>query len=212
MIVEYLCGHFTQGRSFVPDKFSVDVVGSRSKPGQETEEWRRFEFYMHYAEGSLMLLVETWFLPFREHDFPFLMQHSLFFFRPCVHVAYHPLFERGLVLKSSTDVPADVDADVVGAHIRTKIVQPQLTLHFDFLESQIGDAPHLCGQHLTAADIMMSFPLELALTQSMVRQDDYPRLASYLQRMYQRPAYARAIQRIIEIDGQYVGFDGVVRR
>lgn len=69
MIVQYLCGYLAQGRGFVPDKFSADVDGSGSKLGQETEEWRRFEYYMHYAEGSLMPLVETWFLPFREHGF-----------------------------------------------------------------------------------------------------------------------------------------------
>lgn len=72
MIVEYLCGHFAQGQSLVPDKFPVDVVGSGPKPGQETEEWRRFQHYMHYAEGSLMPLVETWYLTFCEHHFPCL--------------------------------------------------------------------------------------------------------------------------------------------
>lgn len=137
------------------------------------------------------------------------MQHSLYSSdHVFISLTMHN-FESWLELKSATDFPADV----VGAHIHTQILRPQLTLHFDFLESQIGAAPHLCGgKHLTAADIMMSIPLELALAKHMVSPDDYPRLANYVQRMYQRPAYARAMQRIIEIDGQYIGFDEVVRR
>lgn len=115
------------------------------------------------------------------------------------------------MLRTSTQFPADVDAGAVGAHIHTNIVRPQLILHFDFLESQMGDTPYLCGQHLTAADIMMSTPVEIALTKCEVSPNDYPLLASYVQRMYQRPAFTRAMQRIIEIDGQYVGFDEVVR-
>lgn len=69
MIVDYLCGHFAQGRNFIPDQHPADMIGSGSNPGQETEKWRRFQHYMHYAEGSLMPLIETWFLAFCEHDF-----------------------------------------------------------------------------------------------------------------------------------------------
>lgn len=58
-----------------------------TKPGQETKEWRRIQYYMHYADESLMHLVETWFLASCEHDFSFLtalpMSSSL-----CVHLAY----------------------------------------------------------------------------------------------------------------------------
>lgn len=54
-------------------------------------------------------------------------------------------------------------------------------------------------------------PIEIALAKCEVSQDDYPLLANYVQRMYQRPACARARQRIIEIDDQCVGFDEVVR-
>ena len=75
----------------------------------------------------------------------------------------------------------------------------------------MGDEPYLCWQHLTAADIMMSFPVEIALAKCEVSRDDYLLRANYLQRMYQRPAFARTMERIVEIDGQYVGFDEVVR-
>ena len=50
-----------------PTPCRYDRIGA--KPGQETEKWRRFQHYMHCAEGSLMPLIETWFLAFCEHSF-----------------------------------------------------------------------------------------------------------------------------------------------
>ncbi|MCJ1464156.1 hypothetical protein MMC07_002769 [Pseudocyphellaria aurata] len=146
------------------------MIGLGARPGQETE-WRNFQYYMHYAEGGLMLLVETRFLAF------------------CA----------------------------IGAHIHTNtfqpqfMFQPQFILHFDFLESQMGNAPFLSGQYFTAADIMIIFPVEIAFAKCEVSHNDYPLLANYLQRMYQRPAFVKAMQRIINIDGQHVGLDDVVR-
>ena len=48
-IVEYLIDHF--GPKLSPDKWRVGMEG---KVGGETEEWLRYRYYMHYAEGSLM--------------------------------------------------------------------------------------------------------------------------------------------------------------
>jgi len=48
-IVEYLCTHF--GQHLIPPH------GGEGRIGAETEEWMRYRFYMHYAEGSLMPLM-----------------------------------------------------------------------------------------------------------------------------------------------------------
>lgn len=113
-------------------------------------------------------------------------------FRLGVHAAYHPLLEGCLVLRTSTHFPEDVDAGAVDVHIHTNILRPQLILHFDLLESQMGDAPYLCGQHLTAADIMMSNPVEIPLAKCEVSRDDYPLLANHVQRMYRRLAFCES--------------------
>lgn len=138
---------------------------------------------MYYTEESLMPLIEIWFLAFREHNFPFSTAWPMFY-RLCVHVAYHLCFEGYLVLKRSTDIPADVHTNILG---------PQYSLHFDVLELQIGDAFYSCRQHLTTTDIMMSFPIEILLATCVVSQDDYLLMANYLQRMYRRPAFLRAM-------------------
>ena len=48
-IFEYLIDHF--GAWLVPKRYCADKDG---QAGGETEEWMRYKYYMHYAEGSLM--------------------------------------------------------------------------------------------------------------------------------------------------------------
>jgi glutathione S-transferase len=41
-------------------------------------------------------------------------------------------------------------------------VGAQLKLHLDFLENELGASPWFLGDQFSAADIIMSFPLEAA--------------------------------------------------
>lgn len=50
-ICEYLLEHFSNGSTLLPQRWREGQVG---KVGGETEEWLRYRFFMHYAEGSLM--------------------------------------------------------------------------------------------------------------------------------------------------------------
>lgn len=49
MIIEYLISHY--GSWLVPKRY---VEGKEGQVGGETEEWLRYRYYVHYAEGSLM--------------------------------------------------------------------------------------------------------------------------------------------------------------
>ncbi|KAL9089821.1 MAG: hypothetical protein Q9165_005615 [Trypethelium subeluteriae] len=51
-IVEYLTEHL--GRWLIPKRY---VNGEEGQIGKETEEWLRYRYYMHYAEGSIMPLM-----------------------------------------------------------------------------------------------------------------------------------------------------------
>ena len=51
-IFEYLIDHF--GKWLVPEKYQE---GKEGEVGAESEEWLRYRYYMHYAEGSLMPLL-----------------------------------------------------------------------------------------------------------------------------------------------------------
>lgn len=52
-ITEYLTEHFAP--HLAPKRYEDGKEG----PGLETEEWIRYHFFLHYAEGSLMALMVT---------------------------------------------------------------------------------------------------------------------------------------------------------
>jgi len=73
-------------------------------------------------------------------------------------------------------------------------VGPQVKLHMDWMERELGAAPWFAGERFTAADIQMSFPIQAAAVRGG-GLEPYPRLASFLERIQQRPAYQRALER-----------------
>lgn len=78
--------------------------------------------------------------------------------------------------------------------VMNSFVGPQLKLHLDWMERELGQSPWFAGERFTAADIQMSFPIQAAATRagSMAA---YPKLQGFLQRIQLRPAYQRATER-----------------
>jgi glutathione S-transferase len=71
-------------------------------------------------------------------------------------------------------------------------VDPQLKLHLDYLEGEIGKSAWIAGEAFTAADIQMSFPLEAAASRGGL-DASRPKLHDFLQRIHARPAYQAAL-------------------
>ncbi|MDO9338680.1 MAG: glutathione S-transferase [Caulobacter sp.] len=66
---------------------------------------------------------------------------------------------------------------------------------FDLVEQRLAEATYFAGDAFTAADIMMVFPLT---TMRMFIPRDlapYPNIRGYLQRIGERPAYRRAMEK-----------------
>ena len=74
-----------------------------------------------------------------------------------------------------------------------RFVKSQLKLHLDYLEAELGEAPWFVGETFSAADVMLSFPLEAAANRAGL-DDTRPRLMDFLKRIHARPAYRRALQ------------------
>lgn len=49
VIIEYLCTHFGGGK-LIPERYAE---GKEGQVGGETEAWMRYQYFMHYTEGSL---------------------------------------------------------------------------------------------------------------------------------------------------------------
>jgi glutathione S-transferase len=69
-----------------------------------------------------------------------------------------------------------------------------LKVHFDWLEGELGSRDWFAGDAFTAADVMMSFPLE-ASRQRAGLDAAYPNITDWLERIHARPAYAAALKK-----------------
>lgn len=82
----------------------------------------------------------------------------------------------------------------IAAKALTSFVEPQLKTHVGFWEDELGRSEWFAGDQFTAADIMMSFPVEAGADRAF-DADTRPRLKAFLARIHARPAYQRALKR-----------------
>jgi len=73
-------------------------------------------------------------------------------------------------------------------------IDPQVKLHLDYLEAELGKTAWFAGPEFSAADIQMSFPVEAALARGGTGAGA-PQLAAFVERIHARPAYRRALER-----------------
>lgn len=71
-------------------------------------------------------------------------------------------------------------------------VQAMLDTHLDWLESELAARAWFAGDEFTAADIMMSFPLEASRARGGLGPSR-PHLMDWLERIHARPAYGAAL-------------------
>ncbi|ORY16477.1 glutathione transferase [Clohesyomyces aquaticus] len=176
-IVEYLAEHF--GSYLMPKKYPE---GKEGTIGGETEEWLKYQYLMHYAEGSLMtILILTLVINnIRNAPVPF-------FLKPIT---------RGIASK--------IDESFINKEIDT-----HMTFLEEYLAKSPNDGEFWVGSSLTGADIMMLFCLEGA-TQRAKLEEKYPKLYAYVRRMQTREAYKRAADKATEANGEkYVPYSDI---
>lgn len=78
--------------------------------------------------------------------------------------------------------------------IMKKLTNPQLAEHGAYWESELSRDGWFAGGQFTAADIMMSFPIETGMERISFSQHPQA-IYRYLQAIHARPAYKRALQR-----------------
>lgn len=71
-------------------------------------------------------------------------------------------------------------------------IDPELRRHAAYWEAELAGRPFFCGEAFTAADIMMSFPLEAFFARGTGAG---PLVTDWLARIHARPAYGRALER-----------------
>ena len=145
-------------------EYLVDKYGAeRLKPAAGTEAARRYSYFLHYAEGSLMppLLLKLVFNKVETSPVPF-------FVKPIV---------KGIAGK-----------------VNDGFINPQIKLHLDYLEAELAQRDWFAGDAFSAADVMLSFPLEASASRGGLNSSR-PRLMDFLKRIHARPGYIKALER-----------------
>jgi glutathione S-transferase len=193
-IVEYLVDHY--GQWLVPKRYQE---GKDGQIGGETESWLRYRTYMHYAEGSMMPLSIIGLLvsgmdPLFPHRIVQPTDWGHWSGDTVIKKAPVPFFLRPIT-------------NGVASRIETSFLTEQFNLHYNFLEEQLSTSPdggeYLCGKDLTAADILMSFAIEAGNRSSGFKQDQYPKVFAYLEKLHEHAGYKRATEKVIEAEGEF---------
>lgn len=77
--------------------------------------------------------------------------------------------------------------------LEKSLVTANLAAHIQFWEDALAQNPWFAGYSFSAADIMMSFPLEAAA--SRARAAEKPHIREWLETIHSRPAYQSALER-----------------
>jgi glutathione S-transferase len=96
------------------------------------------------------------------------------------------LFFARLALGAATD---GADKERVGGFIKRREDG-----YYRFLDQRLGQSPYLAGPEFTCADIMVTFNLTSLPLFGGRAVSDLPNVVSYVKRIEQRPAYAKAMK------------------
>ncbi len=102
------------------------------------------------------------------------------------------IFDR--VANGPAPWPISVVARRIAATVQNSFISPQIKRHFDYIESELAAHTWFAGEEFTAADVQMSFPLEVSVVRAG-SGSSRPRSAAFIERIHARPAYRRALER-----------------
>lgn len=81
----------------------------------------------------------------------------------------------------------------ISGKVHAKLLDPQIALHRDYLEAELGKSTWFGGETLTVADVAMSLPVQgLAARAGLER---HPRLQAFLERVESRPGWKAALEK-----------------
>jgi glutathione S-transferase len=72
-------------------------------------------------------------------------------------------------------------------------IEAELENHFNHMEEMIRPSGHFVLDQLSAADIMLSFPAQIAMR--LDGPEEYPKLAAFVKMIEARPAFQRAVEK-----------------
>lgn len=85
-------------------------------------------------------------------------------------------------------------AKAISGQVKKAYIGPNLVANLDFLEAELGKSLWFAGDELSAADVMMSFPIEASMLRAG-KDKARPKLQAFIDRVHALPAYQRALEK-----------------
>ena len=102
------------------------------------------------------------------------------------------VFDR--IAKNPAPWPVSAIARRIATTVTTTFIAPNLKRHLDYIEAELNSHAWFAGEEFTAADVQMSFPLEIAVSRAGL-DASRPKSMAFLDRIHARDAYKRALER-----------------
>jgi glutathione S-transferase len=129
------------------------------------------------AAGSPERLRYTYWLHFAEGSAMTPLLLKLLFTR--IEAAPMPFFTKPI-------------ARAIAKKVQGTYIDPNLARQLHFMETELSVRDWFTGAEFSAADIQMSFPVELSRARGGL-DENHPRLMSFLERIHAMPSYQRAL-------------------
>ena len=104
-------------------------------------------------------------------------------------------FANGSLVATEMNVMLTRFVGAADDHPAMRMIQDRAARAYGLIEQRLGEAAYFAGDALTAADIMMVFPLTTMRNFSPRDFSTFPNIRAYLQRIGARPAYRRAMDK-----------------
>lgn len=152
-------------------EYLIDRYGKDSKLyPKSSDDALKVKYYLHYAEGSLQ---------------PILL---LLYITAMARKAPMPFFIRPIAAK----ILDSMDKAFAGPDAKEQLI---------FLESELAknESGFFVGNTLTGADIILIFPLQMAISRAGLTEEAYPLLWKWLIDMQSRDAFHKANAKVEEL-------------
>lgn len=109
--------------------------------------------------------------------------------------AMSPLLLKLIFTRMPDNAPALLRPLVrnIAKQAQARVADPSIRMHVDYWDSELSKAEWFAGPEFTAADIMMSFPLEAASVRSDAKTR--PMVKAFLDKIHARPQYQAALHK-----------------
>lgn len=106
-----------------------------------------------------------------------------------------PLLVMKLIFNKTTEPPVPLLVRPISKAIAKEVgksyLNPNLNTQLAYANEHLSQSAWFAGKQFTAADVMMSFPLEAAATR--MDMSEYPKLEQFVATVKARPAYQKAL-------------------